>query len=68
MGLHSGRNVHRRVPLSQDLTDLSMLTQVRFVESAAAFGAFRRNKYGAEEDLDFEAEEADASDDDDEEQ
>ncbi|GAA6006561.1 hypothetical protein JCM11491_005006 [Sporobolomyces phaffii] len=30
--------------------------QVRFVETAAAFGAFRRNRYGAEEDpVDFEA-------------
>ncbi|GAA5998203.1 hypothetical protein JCM5350_002920, partial [Sporobolomyces pararoseus] len=29
--------------------------KIRFTETAAAFGAFRRNKYGAEEDIDFEA-------------
>lgn len=33
--------------------------QVRFVESAGAFGAFRRNKYGAESDVESEAESGD---------
>ncbi|GAA5835182.1 hypothetical protein JCM3766R1_006894 [Sporobolomyces carnicolor] len=64
--------VNDRIKVSLGSYDLPFwpeaLLVVRFVESAAAFGAFRRNKYGAEEDLDFEAEEADASDDDDEEQ
>lgn len=32
--------------------------QVRFVETAAAFGAFRRNRYGAESDIETEIEEA----------
>ncbi|TKA55022.1 hypothetical protein B0A53_02495 [Rhodotorula sp. CCFEE 5036] len=32
--------------------------KVRFVETAAAFGAFRRNKYGAESDIETEIEEA----------
>ncbi|GAA5989097.1 hypothetical protein JCM10908_001156 [Rhodotorula pacifica] len=34
------------------------LLVVRFVETAAAFGAFRRNKYGAESDVETEVEEA----------
>ncbi|GAA5862948.1 hypothetical protein JCM3774_006696 [Rhodotorula dairenensis] len=32
--------------------------KVRFVETAAAFGAFRRNKYGAESDIETEVEDA----------
>ncbi|GAA5947505.1 hypothetical protein JCM3765_001707 [Sporobolomyces pararoseus] len=44
--------------------------KIRFLETAAAFGAFRRNKYGAEEDIDFEADldaqEEDSSEDTDE--
>ncbi|GAA6026843.1 hypothetical protein JCM8097_005901 [Rhodosporidiobolus ruineniae] len=36
--------------------------KVRFLETAAAFGAFRRNKYGAESDLETEAEEPDSED------
>ncbi|KPV76065.1 uncharacterized protein RHOBADRAFT_53059 [Rhodotorula graminis WP1] len=33
--------------------------QVRFVETAGAFGAFRRNRYGAESDVESEAESGD---------
>ncbi|GJN88372.1 hypothetical protein Rhopal_001338-T1 [Rhodotorula paludigena] len=33
--------------------------QVRFYETAAAFGAFRRNRYGAESDVETEVESAD---------
>lgn len=34
----------------------SSLGQVRFYETAAAFGAFRRNRYGAESDIETEVE------------
>lgn len=36
-----------------------MHAQVRFVETAGAFGAFRRNRYGAESDVDSEVESGD---------
>lgn len=69
-------NLHR-LELSEDELTLSPLScsalkQTRFIETAAAFGAFRRNRYGAEEeDLDFEADlengESSADDEEDEE-
>lgn len=43
-------------PLRKAETGRSKRREVRFFETASAFGAFRRNKYGAEEDFDFEAE------------
>lgn len=40
------------------MTDVDSLdvAQIRFIETASAFGAFRRNKYGAEEDVNVEEE------------
>ncbi|GAA6001163.1 hypothetical protein JCM10207_007439 [Rhodosporidiobolus poonsookiae] len=35
--------------------------KIRFLETAAAFGAFRRNRYGAESDVETEVEEGSAS-------
>ncbi|GAA5900207.1 F-box protein [Sporobolomyces salmoneus] len=41
--------------LRRTFVDNHAKAKIRFVETAAAFGAFRRNKYGAEEDLDVDS-------------
>ncbi|GAA5931717.1 uncharacterized protein JCM15063_001549 [Sporobolomyces koalae] len=47
--------LRRTIIQDDDEGDREPRVKIRFIETAAAFGAFRRNRYGAEEDVDLEA-------------